>query len=224
MTTSISARFKWYQQLHGQPADADADTILTMRRLENDRRMKEAWAIIDRRDPKAFSHILFVLLEAKWKADRIADFPLYKSRLKSRHDDLIAAADALTLYVKMNLDHSNAVDGVTAPSWQKDHENMVECHRMLVWVKDRIEGVSKATLEALARDTPTSQKRDAPNVAFAVMLCRSLKARLGTPLYTFAATAATVVYQLNDEMAVDAVRQAYKRDEAKRTKPVDRTI
>ena len=63
---------------------------------------------------------------------------------------------------------------------------------------------------------PATQKREAPQVAFAILLCKSINDRLGQPLYGFAATVTAVVYQLNEEVSVDAVRKAFTRDQAKR--------
>jgi hypothetical protein len=212
MASLLAARFAFFREHSAQ--SADDDTLATLRQLEHDQRMIDAWAIIDNRNPDAFQHVLFTLLESKWKADRVADFPEYQQTLQARYAKWKDAASALLEFAdgqKFSIDPE-----LTAPSIQHTANKIAECQQSLIWMKDYIERLTTGSLEALKRDTPSSQKRDAAHVAFAVMFCKTIKDKLGTPLYDFVATAATVVYQLNEEMSVDSVRLAFKRDQEKR--------
>ncbi len=209
----LGSQFALFQKSYVQEDDDTTRNLLVQ--LERDPRMREAWQTLDRHDPTAFNHVLYCLLSAKWRADRFPDHPAKKAEME-RYSASLGDAAKLLLSFFSQQQIPPADSSETAESCRIVNENIRDARQSITWAAAYVSDVDRFSRRALERDMPASQKREAPHVAFGVMLCRHINDLLGQPLYSFVARAATVTYQLKEELSEDAVRHAYTRDKGKR--------
>lgn len=212
---ALKERFDIFRE-HHVPSDGE-DVLWTLRRLENDDRMAQAWNSLDKQSPTVFYHVLRCILEAKWNADNFALYPTTKARLDARHARLLDSVSTLReFFAALNTPEVDAPEVFN--SIKETNQKTRECIESLKWAQSYIERRSEVLSKAMQRDTPVSQKRSSPQVAFGILLCKAINDKLGQPLYSFVATVTAVVYQINEnqDIAAEAIRKAFKRDQEKR--------
>ena len=183
-----------------------------LHRLAHDDRVTGIWPVIERKVAGRISAdaLLHGILSSKSAADEIHRMPELRAKYSERSASLVAAAKRLKEYFD-ELPVSDKDESKVCESAKAYNAKVRESRRSFAWAAEHIAELQQLGDAAVFGRLPTSQKRDAPHVAFSVIMCDFFDERVGTRLYELVSVLTEVVFSHSGVTTEDSVRMAWKR-------------